>query len=150
MRCRFHHVQKQIALNFDTAYHVARPLLKHFKEQGSGSLVFVGARPALDPQAGKNMIAYALSKSLLFQLAEYINAEHKGTDITASVIVPSTIDTPRRKSSWSSTSSTRMRDAREVTRASCHAGASSVSAADQGTRPASAPSEVSTSRWMTP
>lgn len=87
------HIKQQIALNFETAYHVARPLLKHFNERGSGRLVFVGARPALEPQAGKDMIAYALSKSLLFQLAEYINAEHKGTDITASVIVPSTINT---------------------------------------------------------
>lgn len=87
-------IQQQIALNFDTAYHVAQPLLAHFRERGLGQLVFVGARPALEAQAGKDLLAYALSKSLLFQLADCINAEHKGTPITASVIVPSTIDTP--------------------------------------------------------
>ena len=45
------------------------------------------------------MVAYALSKSLVFKLAELINAEAKGHNVTASVIVPSTIDTkPNRES----------------------------------------------------
>jgi NAD(P)-dependent dehydrogenase (short-subunit alcohol dehydrogenase family) len=62
-------------------------------QNNSGRLVFVGARPALQPEDGKKMLAYALSKSLLFRLAEFINAAAKGKNVTASVIVPSTIDT---------------------------------------------------------
>jgi NAD(P)-dependent dehydrogenase (short-subunit alcohol dehydrogenase family) len=87
-------IRKQISLNFDTAYHVAQPLLTHMKENGSGRLVFIGSRPALLASAGKEMVGYALSKSLLFKLAEFINHDAKGTNITATVVVPSTLDTP--------------------------------------------------------
>jgi short-subunit dehydrogenase len=62
-------------------------------------LVFVGGRPALKPEQGKGMIAYALSKSLLFKLAEFLNAEAKGKNVVASVIVPSTIDTAENRKS---------------------------------------------------
>lgn len=86
-------IKKQFSLNFETAYYLARPLLQHMNENGYGRLVFIGARPALKPAQGKNLIAYALSKSLLFKLADFINEEYKGKNITASVVVPSTIDT---------------------------------------------------------
>jgi NAD(P)-dependent dehydrogenase (short-subunit alcohol dehydrogenase family) len=92
-------IKKQFSLNFDTAYHVARPVYQHMLEQNGGRIVFVGARPALLAGAGKNMIAYGLSKSLLFKLAEYINADAKGKNVTATVIVPSTIDTPPNRKS---------------------------------------------------
>lgn len=84
---------KMFSLNFNTAYYSTRPLLEHMLHNNDGRLVFVGARPALQPQDGKNMLAYALSKSLLFKLAEFINATAKGKNVTASVVVPSTIDT---------------------------------------------------------
>jgi NAD(P)-dependent dehydrogenase (short-subunit alcohol dehydrogenase family) len=86
-------LRKMFSLNFETAYFVARPLLQHFKDKGYGRFVFIGARPALKPEAGKDMIAYALTKSLLFKLADFINEDAKGKNVTASVVVPSTIDT---------------------------------------------------------
>ena len=92
-------VKKQITLNFDTAYHVSRTLFQHMIEKNNGRIVFVGSRPALQASAGKNLVAYGLSKSLLFKLAEYLNAEAKGKNVTVTVIAPSTIDTePNRKS----------------------------------------------------
>lgn len=87
-------IKKQLSLNFDTAYHVARPLFQHMKQNGHGRIVFIGSRPALEAKVGKGMLAYALSKSLLFKLAEYLNDEAKGTDVTTTVVVPSTLDTP--------------------------------------------------------
>jgi NAD(P)-dependent dehydrogenase (short-subunit alcohol dehydrogenase family) len=92
-------IRKQVLLNFDTAYHVTRPLLAHMKEKKKGRIVFIGARPALQPADGKNLVAYALSKSLLFRLAECINEETKGTDVTATVVVPSTLDTATNRKS---------------------------------------------------
>ncbi len=86
-------IQHMFSLNFDTAYNIARPLLANMRQSGYGRLVFVGARPALQPADGKNMVAYSLTKSLLFKLADLINAETKGTNVVASVIAPSTIDT---------------------------------------------------------
>src|SRR5882757_1636354 len=86
-------LRKMISLNFETAYFIARPLFRHMLENGYGRLVFIGARPAIKPEQGKGVLAYALSKSLLFQLAELLNAEAKGKNVVASVVVPSTIDT---------------------------------------------------------
>ncbi len=86
-------IQKQFSLNFETAYFLARPLVQHMQQNGYGRLVFIGARPALNATQGKDLIAYGLSKSLLFKLAEYINEDNKGKNIVASVVVPSTIDT---------------------------------------------------------
>ena len=51
----------------------------------------------MDPARGKGAVAYSLSKSLLFQLAAMINADHRQTDIRAFVIVPGTIDTPQNR-----------------------------------------------------
>src|SRR5205814_1377714 len=70
-------LKKQYSLNFETAYFTARPLFTHMIQNNFGRLIFAGARPALDATAGKNMIAYALSKSLLFKLAEFLNAAAK-------------------------------------------------------------------------
>ncbi|GAC1569057.1 MAG: 3-oxoacyl-ACP reductase FabG [Chitinophagaceae bacterium] len=86
-------VQKMFSLNFETAYFMARPLLQYMQQNNYGRLIFIGARPALVPAQGKDLLAYSLTKSLLFKLAEYINEAFKGKNITASVIVPSTIDT---------------------------------------------------------
>jgi NAD(P)-dependent dehydrogenase (short-subunit alcohol dehydrogenase family) len=86
-------LKKMYSLNFETAYFLARPLFQHMLKNAFGRIVLIGARPALKPSQGKKMIAYALSKSLLFRLAEYLNEEAKGKNVTISVVVPSTIDT---------------------------------------------------------
>lgn len=86
-------LHKMFSINFETAYYVTRPVLKHMKEKGYGRIVFIGTRPAIEAAQGKNMVAYSLTKLLLFNLADMINAETKGTNVTASVVVPSTIDT---------------------------------------------------------
>ena len=92
-------IHAQIALNFDTAFHVAQPVFNHMIKNGSGRIVFIGSRPALEAPAGKGMIAYGLSKSLLFKLSEYLNAEAKGKDVVSTVVAPSTLDTPANRQS---------------------------------------------------
>lgn len=92
-------MRKMIDLNFFTAYTISQGLYASMKRAGYGRLVYVGARPALEPSAGKSMTAYSISKSMLFRLAEQINAASKDVDVTASVIVPSTIDTPPNRAS---------------------------------------------------
>jgi NAD(P)-dependent dehydrogenase (short-subunit alcohol dehydrogenase family) len=86
-------IHTQIALNFDTAFHVAQPLFAHMLEKGAGRIVLIGSRPALQASAGKGSIAYGLSKSLLFKLADYMTAEAKGKNVVTTVIAPSTLDT---------------------------------------------------------
>lgn len=87
-------IQKMISLNFNTAYFVARPVYKQMAAQGGGRIIFIGSRPALNAKEGKNTLAYAISKSMVFNLADLVNAEGSGKNVVASVIVPSTIDTP--------------------------------------------------------
>ena len=92
-------LHKQIKLNFDTAYFVTRPLFGHMMGNKKGCIVFIGARPALNPAQGKGLIAYGLSKSLLFKLAEFLNEAAKGVEVTVSVVAPSTLDTPLNRKS---------------------------------------------------
>jgi len=86
-------LKKMYSLNFETAYFPARSLFPHMLQNGYGRLVFIGSRPALKPEQGKGVIGYALSKGLLFHLAELLNATAKGKNVVASVVAPSTIDT---------------------------------------------------------
>jgi len=88
-------VEAMIRLNFQTTYQLLRPLLAQMERQPAGGrIVLIGARPALLPEAGQYMVAYALSKGLVLHLAELVNATGTDKNIIATVIVPSTIDTP--------------------------------------------------------
>ena len=61
-------IREMMQLNFETAYHIAKPVFQQMvKQEGGGRIIFIGAKPALEVQAGKGLMAYALSKSLLFQ-----------------------------------------------------------------------------------
>ena len=86
-------LDQMFKLNFYTAFAMVKPLFAHFEKAGGGQIILIGARPALDPAAGTGVVAYALSKSLIFELAEIINASGKDKNIRATVVVPSTIDT---------------------------------------------------------
>lgn len=93
-------LMKMYSLNFETAYYIARQLyLQMERQKQGGRLIFIGAKPAFTPSLTKIMLPYALSKSLLFRLAEAINEETNKTNISASVIVPGTIDTPANRKS---------------------------------------------------
>ncbi|MGH2553796.1 MAG: SDR family NAD(P)-dependent oxidoreductase [Chitinophagaceae bacterium] len=92
-------IQKQIKLNFETAYNLARAVFMQMMKQGKGRIFLIGSRPGYDMKHSKGMVAYGLSKSLIFRLADLMNDEAKGTDVVTSVVVPSTIDTPQNRQS---------------------------------------------------
>lgn len=88
-------LKKMITLNFDTTFFVARPVFQQMmKQESGGRIVLIGARPSLRPKDGSKSLAYALSKSLIFKLAEFLNSMGSEKNVTTSVVVPSTIDTP--------------------------------------------------------
>lgn len=89
----------QYKLNFETAYHIAKPVFAQMMKQGSGRIFLIGSRPGSDMHNSKGMVAYGMAKSLLFRLAELLNDEAKGHDVVTSVVVPSTIDTPQNRES---------------------------------------------------
>ena len=88
-------IGQQYRLNFETAYNVARPVFVQMIKQGTGTIFLIGSKAGMEAANSKGMIAYGLSKSLLFRLAELMNAEAAGTAVNTMVIVPSTIDTPQ-------------------------------------------------------
>lgn len=90
-------ILQQYKLNFETTYHAARPIFQQMLIQKRGRIFMTGSRPGSDMTMGKGMTAYALTKSLIFRLAELMNAEAKGTDVVTTVVVPSIIDTPNNR-----------------------------------------------------
>jgi len=87
-------IYKMFKLNFESAFACAQAVYRQMQQQTSGGkIILIGAKPAIEKGASAGLTAYALSKSLIFQLADHINAEGKKSNITASVIVPSILDT---------------------------------------------------------
>src|SRR5436190_6124515 len=92
-------ILKQHKLNFQTTYHVARPVFMQMMKQSNGRIFLPGARTGIDMKYSKGTTAYGLSKSLIFRLAELMNEEAKGQNVVTSVIAPSIIDTPQNRKS---------------------------------------------------
>jgi NAD(P)-dependent dehydrogenase (short-subunit alcohol dehydrogenase family) len=90
-------IMKQYKLNFETAYHVARPVFAQMMKQNRGRIFIIGSRPGLSAENGNGMVGYGLAKSLIIRLAELMNIEAKGKNVVTSVVVPSTIDTPQNR-----------------------------------------------------
>lgn len=87
-------IHQQIQLNFDTAYHLARPVWQQMMKQGYGRIFLIGSKPGLQISNGAGALAYGLSKSLLFRLAELLNHDAGTANVVTAVVVPSIIDTP--------------------------------------------------------
>jgi len=88
-------LKKMVTLNFETAYFVARPLFQQMLTQPSGGrLLFVGSKAGLYAKDASKSLAYGISKSMIFHLAAALNESSDSKNVTASVVVPSTIDTP--------------------------------------------------------
>lgn len=91
-------IEKMYRLNFITAFNVVKTILPYMKNQKTGGqLVFIGAQPGIDPEKASGMVAYALSKSLIFRLSEIINEYGKNINIRSFVVVPDIIDTPQNR-----------------------------------------------------
>lgn len=100
-------INKQLKLNFDTTYNIAKPVFAQMQKQGHGRIFLAGSKPGLDTQSGVGMTSYCLAKSLVFRLAELMNIEAKGTNVVTSVIVPGTIDTSQNRQSMPDTDFTK-------------------------------------------
>jgi len=92
-------IMKQYKLNFETTYNIVRPSFVQMTRQNSGRIFITGSRPGLNAKDSKGLVAYGLTKSLIFRLAEILNDESKGHNVVTSVIIPSTIDTPQNRKS---------------------------------------------------
>jgi NAD(P)-dependent dehydrogenase (short-subunit alcohol dehydrogenase family) len=82
-------------LNARTVFTISRAVIPHMLKQGSGKIVNVSARAALN--GGAKMAAYSVSKSAVVRLTESMSAELKRNGIDVNCILPGTIDTPQNR-----------------------------------------------------
>lgn len=92
-------LRRLYGLNFETAYNVVRPLLSEMKEHSEGKFFFISSLKGVDTHTGNTSVAYSLSKSLLVQLTNIINADASKKGVWAYCVAPSTIDTPENRES---------------------------------------------------
>lgn len=83
---------KMMGVNFQAFVYMAQAVLPGMREQGSGAIVAIGAKPAVQPVKGLG--AYAASKAALLSLVQTIALENKDRGIRANAVLPGTMDTP--------------------------------------------------------
>ena len=84
--------QRMLAMNLTSAFLLSKAVLPHMTEQGTGRIIHVAARAAVDPFPGA--AAYIVAKAGLAALIRTLALETAGTGITVNGILPTTIDTP--------------------------------------------------------
>ncbi len=84
--------ERMLDLNVRSAFHVLRAVIPVMRASGSGRIVAIGSRAAVEPQPF--IAAYSASKSALVSLVRSVAMENKDHGVTANVILPGTMDTP--------------------------------------------------------
>jgi NAD(P)-dependent dehydrogenase (short-subunit alcohol dehydrogenase family) len=83
--------EQMLALNLRSGYALGRATARVMLRQGSGAIVNVAAKAAVDHGAGA--AAYAASKAAAVALMDSLAADLKGTGVRVNSVVPSIIDT---------------------------------------------------------
>lgn len=83
--------------NLKSAFLCCRAVLPAMTKAGTGRIVCVGARPAVENRGRAKSGAYAVSKAGVVVLTETIAEETRKSGVTANCIVPGTIDTPKNR-----------------------------------------------------
>jgi NAD(P)-dependent dehydrogenase (short-subunit alcohol dehydrogenase family) len=84
--------EKQFRLNLRPTYLMVQAAVPHMVQAGSGSIVCVGTRAALQPFKGA--AGYISSKAAVIAFAQAVAVEYRGDGVRCNVILPSVIDTP--------------------------------------------------------
>jgi NAD(P)-dependent dehydrogenase (short-subunit alcohol dehydrogenase family) len=84
-----------LLLNAKTTFITNQAVLQKMVPQGSGKIINIAARPAL--QGNKNMSAYSAAKAAVLRLTESAAAEVKTHGINVNAVLPGTIDTPQNR-----------------------------------------------------
>jgi NAD(P)-dependent dehydrogenase (short-subunit alcohol dehydrogenase family) len=84
--------QRMLDVNLNSAFCLLRAVIPPLRKSGSGRLIAIGSRAALQP--GPGVGAYSASKAALVSLMRTAALENKDSGMTANAILPGTIDTP--------------------------------------------------------
>lgn len=84
--------REQIDLNLTITFLVVKHALRRMQSTGSGRIVTVASRAALEPKGGTAV--YSACKAGVLAFTKAVADETRGTNITANCVLPSIIDTP--------------------------------------------------------
>ncbi len=84
--------QRMFDLNLYCVFHILRAAVPPLRQTGTGRIIAIGSRAALEPGAGVG--AYSASKAAMVSLIKTVALENKDAGLTANVILPGTMDTP--------------------------------------------------------
>ena len=79
-------------VNLGPALWLSQAVAPHMQQQGSGAIVHVTARPAIEPASG--MAAYSVSKAALAHLTRTLDIELRPHGIRVNAVAPQLLDTP--------------------------------------------------------
>jgi NAD(P)-dependent dehydrogenase (short-subunit alcohol dehydrogenase family) len=81
-----------IDVNLGPALWLSQAVAPHMRQQGSGAIVHVTARPGIEPAGG--MAAYAASKAALVHLTRILDIELRPHGIRVNAVAPQLLSTP--------------------------------------------------------
>ena len=85
-------LELMLDLNLRSTFHAIRGVIPAMRAQGSGRILAIGSRAAIEPQTGVGV--YSASKAALVSLVRTVAVENKSHGSTANVVLPGTMDTP--------------------------------------------------------
>jgi len=91
-------LQLMVDVNLGPALWMTQAVAPHMKQQGSGAIVHVAARPAIEPSGG--MAAYSVSKAALVHLTRILDVELRPAGIRVNSVAPQLIDTATNRATF--------------------------------------------------
>ena len=85
-------------VNLGPALWLSQAVAPHMRQQGSGAIVHVSARPGIEPSGG--MAAYSVSKAALVHLTRILDVELRPQGIRVNAVAPQLLDTPVTRASF--------------------------------------------------
>ena len=85
-------------VNLGPALWLSQAVAPHMRQQGSGAIVHVSARPGIEPSGG--MAAYSVSKAALVHLTRILDVELRPVGIRVNAVAPQLLDTPVTRASF--------------------------------------------------
>jgi NAD(P)-dependent dehydrogenase (short-subunit alcohol dehydrogenase family) len=89
--------ERQFRLNLRATYLMTQAALEPMLKEGSGSIVCVGSRAAVQPFPGA--AGYISSKAAVIAFSQAVAVEYRDDGIRCNAILPSVIDTPANRAS---------------------------------------------------
>jgi NAD(P)-dependent dehydrogenase (short-subunit alcohol dehydrogenase family) len=88
-------LRQMMDVNLGAALWLTQAVAPHMKQQGSGVIIHVAARPGVDPTAGSAV--YGASKAALIHLTRTLDVELRPSGIRVNAVVPEIIATAKNK-----------------------------------------------------